>query len=422
MSRWWRMLLCLPLWAHAEEFSFDISSYEKKPYEWTGYLEITGEHLELNRDSAFYGLGITDGERPGSMARYRGAAELGALYRFKNSSLHFRGRAEIQDDYFGNQHDTSIHELYYAVLPNDRLSVEVGKRVTKWGKGYAWNPVGFVERARDANDPELTREGFALATADYVRSFDGPLKTLAVTPVILPVSKELNGDFSSNEHINVAGKLYLLYRDTDIDLMFLANGSRSGRVGLDFSRNLKPNLEIHGELAYIDDQRFVTIDPADELATEEADAISGLLGLRYLTTSDVTWIVEYYHNGAGYSDTELERFFQVAKNDPMESPTLFALAQRARQSGFGTPNPGNDYFYVRASRKEPINIVYLTAGIVSIVNLRDGSFSFTPELVYTGIHNTEARLRLTWLQGEENTEFGEKLSGCRIELRLRHFF
>ncbi len=51
----------------------------------------------------------------------------------------------------------------------------------------------------------------------------------------------------------MAAKLYLLYRDIDFDFMFLSNGSRSSRFGMDFSKNLAPNFEIHGELAYFND-------------------------------------------------------------------------------------------------------------------------------------------------------------------------
>ena len=108
-----------------------------------------------------------------------------------------------------------------------------------------------MERPKDPNDPELTREGFTLATVEYVRSFEGPLKTIAVTSVVLPVTDDLNGDFSSEEDVNFAGKVYLLYRDTDIDVMFLTSGSRGGRLGADFSRNLSSNVELHGELAYL---------------------------------------------------------------------------------------------------------------------------------------------------------------------------
>jgi hypothetical protein len=421
--RLWRFaLLCLPLVAQAEELSFDVSSYEKKTYEWGGYVELTGEYLWLNRDAALYNLTFSPDDRPSSFARYRGVLELDGLYRFEKSSLYFRGHGESVNDHFGNENDASVYELYYAVRPSDRLSLEAGKRALKWGKGYAWNPVGFLERPKDPNDPDLSREGFVLAAADYVRSFDGPLKTVSFTPIILPVNDELNSDFSPDNDINFAAKLYLLYRDTDIDFYLLGKGSRSARIGADFSRNLTTNFEIHGELAYIDDQRIVTIDNTNQLEESKKDVVRALLGLRYLAQNDITWIVEYYHNGAGYRVGELKRFFDIARANQLESPVLFNIAEQARGAGYGTPNPGRDYLYLRATRKEPFDIVYLTAGLTSIVNLHDDSFSFTPELIYTGIDNSETRLKLAWLQGSSNSEFGEKLIERRVELRFRYFF
>jgi hypothetical protein len=422
MRLWGVALLCLPLAAQAEEFSFDVSSYEKKTYEWGGYLELTGENLWLNRDAALYNLTFPPDDRPGSFDRYRGVLELEGLYRFENSSLHFRGHGETQNDYFGNERDASVYEFYYAARPSDRLTLEVGKRVLKWGKGYAWNPVAFLERPKDPNDPDLSREGFVLATADYVRSFDGPLKTLAFTPIILPVTDDFNSDFSPDDDVNFAAKLYLLYRDTDIDFYVLGEGSRSARIGADFSRNLAPSFEIHGELAYIDDQRIVIINNTNQLEVSEKAVVRALLGMRYLTQNDITWIVEYYHNGAGYSEDQLERFFDIARTDQLNSPVLFNIAKQAREAGYGTPNPGRDYLYLRATRKEPFDIVYLTAGFTSIVNLHDDSFSLIPELIYTGIENSETRLRFAWIQGSDNSEYGEKLNEQRVELRFRYYF
>ncbi len=422
MRLWLAALCCLPMLVQAEEFSFDVSSYEKKPYEWGGYLETAGEYLWLDRDAAFYNLTFPSNDRPGSFDRYRGVLELEGLFRFEKSSLHFRGHAEARDEYFADENDASVYELYYSARPSDRLSMEAGKRVLKWGKGYAWNPVGFLERPKDPNDPDLSREGFVLAAADYVRSLDGALKTVAFTPVILPVTDDINTDFSPDNDVNFAAKLYLLYRDTDIDFYVLGEGSRSARFGVDFSRNLTPNFEIHGELAYIDNQRILTIDSADQLAVSEKDVVRALLGLRYLTQNDITWIVEYFHNGAGYSESELERFFTLASEDSLSSPALFNLAKQAREAGYGAPNPGRDYLYLRATRKDPFDIVYLTAGFTSILNLQDESFSLTPELVYTGIVNTETRLRFTWLQGSSNSEFGEKQNERRLELRFRYYF
>jgi hypothetical protein len=204
--------------------------------------------------------------------------------------------------------------------------------------------------------------------------------------------------------------------------MLLAAGSRGGRLGVDFSSNLSSNFELHVELAYIADESKVTLDASHRLLAKQEDAVNGLLGLRYLTASDVTWIVEYYHHGSGYSEAELQRFLSLAKSDPSTSPVLFELAQAARQSGFAAPNAGEDYLHLRASRKEPFGVVYSAVGLTTIANLEDESFSMTPELVYTGLGNSELRLRMSWLEGSRNTEFGEKLSDRRLELRFRYFF
>jgi hypothetical protein len=81
-----------------------------------------------------------------------------------------------------------------------------------------------------------------------------------------------------------------------------------------------------------------------------------------------------------------------------------------------------DYLYARVSRKEPFDILYFTPAATSIINLNDGSFSLSPELLYTGITNLELRLKVTVLEGGRFSEFGEKQNNYRLELRARYFF
>ena len=56
MKLWFAVLLFFPIFTSAEDFEFDVSSYKKKPFEWGGYLQLTGEYLRLNTDAAFYNL------------------------------------------------------------------------------------------------------------------------------------------------------------------------------------------------------------------------------------------------------------------------------------------------------------------------------------------------------------------------------
>ncbi|MBL3601765.1 MAG: hypothetical protein JMN25_18195 [gamma proteobacterium endosymbiont of Lamellibrachia anaximandri] len=313
MSRWLTGLLLIPLLipVQAEEFDFDISRYEKKPFEFSGHLEIKPEYRYFDQDSALYRLNFpTADEQPSSDDRYSGVLELEGLYRSGASSLNFHAQATAQHDIYGGSGNADVFQLYYRDS-TDTLTFELGKRALKWGTGYAWNPVGFIQRVKDPSDSELSREGFVIASIDYVRSFDAPLKAIAFTPVLLPVTHSINEDFSPEGDVNLAGRLYLLYRDTDIDLLFLTEGSRSGRIGLDFSRNLATNLEIHGELAWIHDQARFILDEGEAINIRRQDSTSYLLGIRYLSTQDTTYILEYYHNGSGLSKNEAERFFRV---------------------------------------------------------------------------------------------------------------
>ena len=76
---------------------------------------------------------------------YSAGLQLDGIYRFTNSQFYFQYYSEVQDsDLSGSQHDSLFYELYYASNHLNNLTIDIGKCVQKWGKGYAWNPVGFI--------------------------------------------------------------------------------------------------------------------------------------------------------------------------------------------------------------------------------------------------------------------------------------
>jgi len=89
---------------------------------------------------------------------------------------------------------------------------------------------------------------------------------------------------------------------------------------------------------------------------------------------------------------------------------------------FRAPFPMRHYLYARVSQKEPFDILDFFPSLFTIINLEDGSFTLTPELLYKGVTNLELRLRGTVLLGAANTDFGERPSDARIEIRARYFF
>jgi hypothetical protein len=98
------------------------------------------------------------------------------------------------------------------------------------------------------------------------------------------------------------------------------------------------------------------------------------------------------------------------------------VLRSAAQAGYARPNPMRRYLYVRASQKEPFDILYFTPSATTIVNLEDGSYSLIGELLYTGFGDFELRLRAAFNRGERLSEYGEKPVDERLELRLRWHF
>ncbi len=423
--------LVITLWiagAHgAEEFSFDASAFEKKRFELGGYAQLKHDDFALNRGGAFYRLGYYGLPQREDLGRTTGTLELAGKVRQGIATFDFRTHSEIQRDQTVRDHNNVFYEAALSLRPDPSMTLDIGKKALKWGKGYAWNPIGFVERPKDTNDPELAREGFVIAAADLIYNREGPLQTIALTPVLLPVGNDVNSDFGVSGHVNPAAKLYLLYRDTDIDIAWQGQGSRAARFGVDFSRNLSSNLEIHGEWARINQFNRQVVSATGTVTTQRADANSYLLGMRYLTESDTTYIAEYYRNGTGYSAQESRQFYQfvdtaLSQAQQTGSNALVQKAQSLVRGSYGRPNAGSNYLYFRASQKDAFGILYFQPSITAMMNWNDRSYQVTPEIVYTGVTNLELRMRAMLLQGGSQTDFGEKQNSRRLEIYARYYF
>ena len=421
-------LLLLPPLALAQDYyEFDLSEIEKKPYSFGGYLEARPVFFGFNRDSALYKLKFFDKNEGGTAEEYNLTLQLDGSYEKGIAGIYVKVNSDIQQSYLGWSDKTTLFEGYLSLNPSRSFSSDAGKKTLKWGKGYAWNPVAFVDRPKNPDDPALALEGVIVLSADYIRSYSGALKTVSFTPVLIPVYEDINDEFGETDHLNFAGKLYLLLYDTDIDLIILTGGSKTTRYGFDLSRNITSNLEIHGEFAYINNFEKKYINSSGDLFDSEFDAKSYLLGTRYLTEQDTTFIIEYYHNGQGFTEDEMKDYYAFI-NQGYEifaatgNDSQLQKALSLTEGSYGRMNPMRDYLYVRISQKEPFDILYFTPSITGIFNTNDNSFSLSPEVLYTGITNLELRFKTSFLSGQSDSEYGEKQNDYRAELRVRYYF
>jgi hypothetical protein len=433
MKRIWVIFLFLTFWlvstlAFSEEpYTFDPAETEKKPYHFGGYVEFKPILFGLDHDSAFYKLRFFNSPQGQTLPEWNGRIQLEGSYEKNIFRVYAKTNTDLSSTYSGESERTTFYEIYGSAKPSSNLKFDVGKKTMKWGKGYAWNPVAFVDRPKDPDDPETAMEGYILATADYIKSMDGPLKTFSFTPVIFPIYDHVNETFGNNYKLNVAGRFYFLLYDTDIDLLFMTGGSRTDRYGADFSRNITTNFEVHGELAYFRNFQKNVLDVNGNRYTVEGDAVSYVIGIRHLTTFDLTTIIEYYHNGMGFSGDDMKNYYAYITRgyntyQTTGNATALGNAQQMAEGGYGRSSAMGNYLYVRFSQKEPFDILYFTPALTWMMNTDDQSWSLTPELLYTGFTNWEFRLRTGIIVGARDSDFGEKQNDYRIELRVGYYF
>ena len=414
------LLACQPVSAQDEldEFSFDPEEFKKPAWSVDGYFQGDLGFARLNSDAAFYRISFL-GKEPDTH-RLQGGGEILPGLTFQKGAFTARALGSLQYFHDGEEGDSdfALFEANLSWKAGYGTYLTIGKTLLRWGKGYAWNPTNFVGRIKNPSDPDLALEGYWLGLVDVVKSFNGPLRTVALTGLVLPVSEDINGEFGRQDHTNLAGKLYFLLYDTDIDLMALSEGSRAARYGVAASRNIAANFEVHGEFARVSDFEKRIVGPDGIVTSQKYDTSSYLAGVRYLARTNTTWIFEYYHNGKGYTKNEVEDFFGFI-GGAQDSQLLTALADA---SGYLLPNFMRNYLFLRASQREPFGWLYVAPAIFTIVNVDDGSFNLVPEVIYTGVQNLELRTRLNMLFGGVATEYGDKVNDWRIEFRLRYFF
>jgi hypothetical protein len=417
------------------KFEIDLSELQKEidkvattPFSLGGFLEYQPTIFGIDRDSALSRIRFFGQQgRGNAFDQYSFRLRQEGSYRWSIFSAFLKSDTQVRNDFEGWDEDTKLFEGYFSVKPSASFIAEAGKKVVKWGKGYAWNPVGFIDRPKNPEDPEEALEGITVATTDYIRSFYGPVNTLTLTTALIPVYRYVNAKFGALNNVNFAAKLYLLAYDTDVDFMVFTGSSRTTRYGFDFSRNIAANLEVHGEFAVVNNFKLTAIDANGRSTVTRTEALSYLLGLRYLSERETTYILEYYRNGTGFSREQMKDFFSFVDRSYTDyvttgNATGMVRASQFAQGAAGMPNPGRNYLYFRASQKEPFDILYLTPAVTAIVNLDDASLALIPELSYSPMTNLELRLRSALQLGKTRTDYGEKQTDYRFELRLRYYF
>ena len=203
------LILAPPILYAEDEFSFDLAEIEKKPFTSGGFLELRGEHMDINQGSVFTRLNLANPEIS-TFDRIIGSIQLDGSYAQGITSLNWQLVAAAQQDTIGWSDLADVNSAYLSVKPDSSFTLNLGKKSYMWGKGYAWNPAGFINRYKDPNNPENALEGYVTLETDFIKSFQGSLQTTALTLAVLPVWEDINEDFGEVNNVNLAAKKSLI--------------------------------------------------------------------------------------------------------------------------------------------------------------------------------------------------------------------
>ena len=409
------------------DLGFKIEEIEKKPYTINAEIEITETSRVLDQDALLFKQKYLD-KKTEDMA-WQTDLDLTLEGQYQKDTIKLYGRFNSLFYYNDDENfesERKAEEVYISFQPSFSWAIDAGKKVHKWGKGYAFSPSAFFSRPRDIDDPDATLEGYFSLSADYIKSMEGIVKTIAITPVFMPVTRELNYELSPEDELIWGGKVYLFAFDTDMDLMFLISDNMGKRFGIDFSKNLSPAFEIHGDAALVQDYHQYIIDEYGNISEQEYTAFSLLLGLRYLSSQDTTYIFEYYRNGQGYSAREYENyltFIETGFDQYLNTSSQASIAKSRSVSAYYNQQAAmRDYLYLKVSQKDPFDILYFTPAITFIYNMTDQSGSITPQLTYSPLTNLTLDMKTALLLGEGKTEYGEKINNAKIVLSIKYYF
>ena len=355
----------------ADEYSFDMDNIEPKSYEYGGYLRADNKTQRLREQEDEYQ----------NQLRVEGLLDFSYLYDI----FTFKANGVGTYEYIHNntaKTESHFNELYVDAKLSVNHSFLAGKKSLMWGKGYFFNPVAFLDRKKDPTDPTVAREGFILTKYGYNKSFSSSLKNLTLDLVYLKADENINNDYSllnTNEKAsdNFAAKLYLLWYDTDIDFIYNYSDKAKEKIGVDFSKNIDINFEVHGEYAKVLN-----------------DGYSYLLGVRYLTDFELTIISEYLYQSEGLTKAEIETADYIA------------------------PFIAKDYAITSFTQKEPFDLLYFSIYYKNMTNLQDCSQQNKIGANYAFKNNTEVDLSYNINSGGSLSEFGKKQAEDFIWLRV----
>ena len=309
-----------------------------------------------------------------------------------------------------------VNELNFNYSVSSWLDLTVGRKIERWGTGYAWNPTGVVNPRKDPTDPNDRRSlyrGVDMISADlFLKGWD--ISLLGVP--------EVSWSAKNGRRLLTTGwamRAYKLIKGTDVAFTASGGNGLPNSQGLSLARVFGNALELHGEAAYISDS--VRLLPRnDGLVPVRRPHAEVLLGGQYTFRNNVNLVAEFYHTGQGLSEREwrdLGGFTQnaaldIQRGDP--GPLALANAQ------FTPLGMSKDYAFLRVLW--PIRLRKVELETIVISSLRDASSAIRPGITWRVRPNLNFYCIYTEFVGNARTDFGHIPIRRSADIGIRFHF
>jgi hypothetical protein len=289
-----------------------------------------------------------------------------------------------------------VREAYARTSVQPWLDVEAGKRLLRWGTGYAFTPTGLLDPPRDATDPQDRlglNEGMLLVRADAFRG-----STAVTIAAAAPRLDRPHPASADTPHRLLAMRVRTTIAGVEVAGVASAADHQRMSFGANFTHVVGRQLEYHGELLFHDDQSTWR----ERLAPQDGRPrrVSGLIGMQYTFDLGVNAIAEYYHDGNGLSSTLWSRLVDGALNAQRQASALSAAATT------GTLNrpTRQDFLFLRGSRANTDGIVL--PDLIAIVSLDDSGLTLVPTLRIAPERHLQVYVRGLVLTGRSRSADG----------------
>jgi hypothetical protein len=317
----------------------------------------------------------------------------------------------------------SIRELSYDLSLTDNLDITAGRKILKWGPGYAFNPTGVVEPQRSPSDPSDRLGQNVGRTLISLNAFFGKS---SLTFVYLNNAQFESGVFRWGEH-EYALRAYTFFSGLDLSgILHYRQGDRL-EAGTNWSYVVGENLELHGEFLAKEGSSTLyheilwSDNPEQVFASDPYIApydhssqifYKLLLGEQYTFENGLNIAIEYYRNMEGLSKSEWNQWMKFVKFQngilqgsitvppemigPSRDNLLWALQTLSANGTMRDYLFGREYYSVGGWSVE----------FIQLMNGDDASIVLVPTVSYRISQFFSLYVRFTAFLGKSESEYG----------------